>query len=94
VAFLVFKHCFFTSFLLRTALHTLLFIHSEFDDDPNTLNVGDEMEFTLRMKNFKISAEGLVKLSPGTIKQEELQSEVYTGKVVRPLRRADPQVMV
>lgn len=50
------------------------------------------MEYTLRMKGSKVSAEGLIKLTPGTIKQEEIQPDVYNGKVVRPLRRADPQV--
>jgi len=56
------------------------------------LNIGDEIEYNLKLKNFKVSAEGLVKLTPGTIPQEEIQPEVYNGKVVRPLRRADPQV--
>lgn len=78
---------------LETAEHDkeVFFHYSEFDDDPNTLNIGDEVEYTLKMKNFKVSAEGIVKLTPGTITQEEMQPEIYTGKVVRPLRRADPQ---
>lgn len=36
----------------------------------------------------------LVKLPQGTITQEQVLPEVYVGKVVRSLRRADPQVQI
>lgn len=67
-------------------------IGSEYDGDPNELVLGDEMEYSIRCKNGKISAETVVKLSQGTIVQEEILPEVYLGRVLRSLRRADPQV--
>ena len=76
-------------------IYTLKHIHgSEYDGDPNELVLGDEMEYTLRCKSGKVSAEMLVKLPKGTITQEQIQPEVYLGKVVRSLRRADPQVQI
>ena len=65
---------------------------SECDGEPNELVLGDEVEYTVRFKNGKISAEMVVKLPQGTIIQEQILPEVYMGKVVRSLRRADPQV--
>ena len=50
------------------------------------------MEYSLRSKGGKISAESLVKLPQGTIPANEFLPELYQGKVLRPLRRADPQV--
>ena len=74
---------------------TCLHIHdSEYDGEPNELVLGDEIEYTLRCKNGKVSAEMLVKLPQGTITQEQILPEVYLGKVVRSLRRADPQVQI
>lgn len=67
---------------------------SEYDGDPNELVLGDEIEYTLRCKNGKVSSEMLVKLPQGTITQEQVLPEVYVGKVVRSLRRADPQVLI
>jgi len=52
------------------------------------------MEYNLRCKNGKVSAEMLVKLPQGTITQEQILPEAYLGKVVRSLRRADPQVQI
>ena len=66
--------------------------NSEYDGDPNELILGDEMEYTVKCKNGKVSAEMLVKLPQGTIIQEQILPEVYLGKVLRSLRRADPQV--
>ena len=72
---------------------THLHIHgSEYDGEPNELILGDEMEYTLRCKNGKVSSEMLVKLPQGTITPEQVLPEVYLGKVLRSLRRADPQV--
>ena len=69
------------------------FLCSEFDGNPSDLNLGDEMEYSLRSKGGKISAESLVKLPQGTILvANEFLPELYQGKVLRPLRRADPQV--
>ena len=50
------------------------------------------MEYSLKGKAGKVSAEMLVKLPQGTIPREEVLPKVYEGIVLRPLRRADPQV--
>ena len=65
---------------------------SEYDGDPNELILGDEVEYNIKCKNGKVSAEMVVKLARGTITQEQILPEVYVGKVRRSLRRADPQV--
>ena len=67
-------------------------LDSEYDGDPNELVLGDEMEYTIKCKNGKVSAEMAVKLPQGTILQEQILPDVYLGKVLRSLRRADPQV--
>ena len=66
--------------------------YSEYDGDPNELILGDEMEYTIKCKNSKVSAERVVKLPQGTIVREDILPEVYIGRVLRSLRRADPQV--
>lgn len=66
--------------------------YSEYDGDPNELVLGDEMEYTIKCKNSKVSAERVVKLPQGTIVREDILPEVYIGRVLRSLRRADPQV--
>lgn len=68
-------------------------IDSEYDGDPSELVLGDEMEYTIKCKNGKVSAETVVKLPQGSIVQEQILPEVHLGKVLRSLRRADPQVL-
>ena len=77
---------------MTTSLIGLLLTYSEFDGDPGELVLGDEMEYTIKCKNGKVSAETVVKLPVGSILQEKIHPEVYLGKVLRSLRRADPQV--
>lgn len=77
---------------ITISLIGLLLTCSEFDGDPSELVLGDEMEYTIKCKNGKVSAETVVKLSAGSILQEKIHPEVYLGKVLRSLRRADPQV--
>lgn len=74
--------------------HVFCVCCSEFDGNPSDLNLGDEVEYSLRSKGGKISAENLLKLPQGTIPSCEILPELYQGKVLRPLRRADPQVGV
>lgn len=78
---------------LETSEHDkeVFFHYSEYDGDPNELILGDEMEYALKCKNGKVSAEMLVKLPQGTITPEQILPELYVGKVLRSLRRADPQ---
>lgn len=78
---------------LETSEHDkeVFFHYSEYDGDPNELVLGDEMEYTIKCKNSKVSAERVVKLPQGTIVREDILPEVYIGRVLRSLRRADPQ---
>jgi len=78
---------------LETTEHDkeVFFHYSEFDGDPHELNLGDEVEYSLRCKGSKTSAESLLKLPQGTIPADEILPELHQGKVLRPLRRADPQ---
>ena len=79
--------------VLEKSPHSNLHLHySEYDGDPNELVLGDEMEYTIKCKNSKVSAERVVKLPHGTIVREDILPEVYIGRVLRSLRRADPQV--
>lgn len=78
---------------LETSEHDkeIFFHYSEYDGDPSELVLGDEMEYTIKCKNGKVSAETVVKLPQGSIVQEQILPEVHLGKVLRSLRRADPQ---
>lgn len=78
---------------LETTEHDkeVFFHYSEYDGDPNELILGDEVEYNIKCKNGKVSAEMVVKVPQGTITQEQILPEVYVGKVLRSLRRADPQ---
>jgi len=61
----------------------VFFHYSEYDGDPNDLNFGDCMEFSLTTdpRNHKLLAVKLVKLPPGTVVIETLSEEEYIGKV-------------
>lgn len=61
----------------------VFFHYSEYDGDPNDLNFGDCMEFSLTTdpRNHKLLAVKLVKLAPGSVVIETLSEEVYVGKV-------------
>lgn len=78
---------------LETSEHDkeVFFHYSEYDGDPSELVLGDEVEYAIKCKNGKVSAETVVKLPQGSIVQEQIQPEVFLGKVLRSLRRADPQ---
>jgi len=61
----------------------VFFHYSEYDGDPNDLNFGDCMEFSLTTdpRNHKLLAVKLVKLPPGSVVIETLSEEVNIGKV-------------
>lgn len=70
----------------------VFFHYSSYDGDPNELDLGDEVEYTVTRKSGKISAENIRKLLKGTIAQEETLRDKGTlqGKVVRPMRIVNP----
>ena len=70
-----------------------IFFHfSNVEGKPEKLEVGMEVEYTIfnREKGGKISAEGVKVLAKGTISPLKACDEVLNGKVVRPLRSANP----
>lgn len=68
-----------------------VFFHfSAFSGDPNDLDIGDEVEFTLAKKTAKVSAESIRRLPKGTVAPEEILPEVYDGKVIRCMRIINP----
>ncbi|XP_074640508.1 cold shock domain-containing protein E1-like [Tubulanus polymorphus] len=68
-----------------------VFFHfSAFDGDPNALELGDEIEYTLSRKNSKVCAESIRKLPKGSVSPEELLPGVYEGKIIRPMRIINP----
>lgn len=70
-----------------------VFFHfSSFDGDPNDLDLGDEVEYTLCRKSAKHSAENIHKLPKGTIPPEEILREKgqFQGKIIRPMRIVNP----
>ncbi|CAB3989658.1 cold shock domain-containing E1-like [Paramuricea clavata] len=69
----------------------VFFRFAEYDGDIDDLSIGDEVEFNITSKGGKVAAERLVKLPSGTIPQETVISDAYEGRILRPLRRADPQ---
>lgn len=69
----------------------IFFRFTEYDGDIDDLSIGDEFEFNITAKGGKVAAEKLVKLASGTIPQETVVSKAYEGRILRPLRRADPQ---
>nr|XP_006811185.1 PREDICTED: cold shock domain-containing protein E1-like [Saccoglossus kowalevskii] len=78
---------------IETAEHDreVFFHYSEFDGDVNSLDLGDEVEYSVARKGAKVCGESIVKLKKGTIPGETLQPGIHQGKVLRPLRNIDPQ---
>ncbi|CAG2185296.1 Cold shock domain-containing protein E1 [Mytilus edulis] len=70
-----------------------VFFHfSSYEGDPNDLDLGDEVEYTLCRKSAKHSAENIFKLPKGTIPTEEILRDKgqQQGKVLRPMRIVNP----
>lgn len=68
----------------------VFFHYSELDNDPNQLELGDEVQFIETKKSNKLSAEKVNKVSSSTLK-DEILPKVYDGKVIRPMRTVDPE---
>ncbi|XP_077993064.1 cold shock domain-containing protein E1-like isoform X2 [Glandiceps talaboti] len=77
---------------IETAEHDreVFFHYSEFEGDLNTLDLGDEIEYSVTRKGAKVCAEAIKKLTKGTVPGETTQPAQHQGKIIRPLRNIDP----
>ncbi len=79
---------------LETLTHDkeIFFHFSNVNGKAERLEVGQEVEYAVynREKGGKLSAEGVRALEKGTIPAHTALPDVYTGKVVRPLRSVNP----
>ena len=75
---------------IRT-FHNEFVIHSNFEGNPDDLDLGDEVEFTLAKKTNKVSAEGIRKLKAGTVAPEEVVPGLLDGKIMRCMRIINPE---
>lgn len=68
-----------------------IFFHfSAFDGEPNDLELGDEVEYSLSKKTAKVSAENIRKVPKGTVAPEEVLPGSLDGKIVRCMRIINP----
>lgn len=66
---------------------------SNFDGDPNTLELGQEVEYSLGSREKSggcSSAENVRVITKGTIELPAVNGEVLHGVVVRPVRSVNP----
>jgi cold shock CspA family protein len=69
----------------------IFFHYSELDGDPNDLELGDEVQFSETKKSDKRSAENVTRVLSSTIQDENIQSKILEGVVLRPMRTVDPE---
>jgi cold shock CspA family protein len=77
---------------IETADHDreIFFHFSAFEGDPNELDVGEEVEFSLSKKTSKVSAERLKLLPKGTVAPETILPDVFDGRIIRCMRIINP----
>ncbi|XP_072537950.1 cold shock domain-containing protein E1 isoform X5 [Salminus brasiliensis] len=78
---------------IETANHDqeIFFHYSEMCGNVDNLELGDAVEYTqAKGKGNKISAEKVTKVPPVNGAGEDISSNVFLGKVIRPLRSVDP----
>lgn len=69
-----------------------IFFHcSVFEGNINSLEIGQEVEYSLLCKGSKLSADNVRKLQTGTIPCEEVLPEVLNGIITRPVRCFNPE---
>lgn len=69
-----------------------IFFHcSVYEGNINTLEIGQEVEYSLLCKGSKLSADNVRKLPAGTIPCEEVLPEVLNGIIIRPVRCFNPE---
>jgi len=78
---------------IETAEHNkeVFFHFSNFEGNPDDLDLGDEVEFTLAKKTNKVSAESIRKLKSGTVAPEEIVPGLLDGKITRCMRIINPE---
>ncbi|XP_070535883.1 cold shock domain-containing protein E1-like [Ptychodera flava] len=75
-------------FIERGDLVKEIFFHySEYTGNINDLQLGDDVEFTVQMRNGKEVAISICKLPPGTVVFEDVQKAKTVGTVHKPLSR-------
>lgn len=78
----------------NTSMPRDIFFHfSSVKNAINDLDIGDEVEFKINRKSRgdqKISAESLIKLRTGTIKPNNLSTNVYKGRIIQQLKSQKP----
>ncbi|XP_036434240.1 cold shock domain-containing protein E1 isoform X3 [Colossoma macropomum] len=78
---------------IETANHDqeIFFHYSEVCGNVDNLELGDTVEYTqAKGKGNKVSAEKVTKVPPVNGVGEDVSSNVFLGKVIRPLRSVDP----
>lgn len=77
-------------FIERADIVKEIFFHfSEAKSMKEELKLGDDVEFIIQSRNGKEVACNIVKLPPGSIVFEEVNSEVVKGQVLKPLERGN-----
>lgn len=71
----------------------LLLVCSNFDGDAESLDLGQEVQYTLAGKtpsSGKTSAENVKLLKKGSIAGHTVQADIFEGIITRPLRSVNP----
>ncbi|XP_015783849.1 cold shock domain-containing protein E1 isoform X1 [Tetranychus urticae] len=68
----------------------VFFHYSVYDGNIQSLELGNEVEYTLSVKNSKLNAEYVKKLPSGSIPGEESEPEMLNGTVIRSVRCLNP----
>nr|AGZ87457.1 glutathione S-transferase mu2 [Tetranychus cinnabarinus] len=68
----------------------VFFHYSVYDGNIQLLELGNEVEYTLSVKNSKLNAEYVKKLPSGSTPGEESEPEMLNGTVIRSVRCLNP----
>lgn len=74
----------------ETHENELFFHYSEFEGDPNQLELGDCVKYAETRKSDKQSAENVCKML-SYVNKDEVSPTTYDGVVTRPMRTMDPE---
>lgn len=66
-------------------------MYSVFEGNFHNLALGQEVEFICKLNNGRYSADVVRKISPGTIKANDVLSTVFNGVVLRSVRCFNPE---
>jgi cold shock CspA family protein len=80
--FFAFSHLFFRADVVRE----IFFRYTEVQEG-DTIDLGDDVEFTIQTRSSKEVACSIIKLPSGTVVFEDVGSEYFRGQVLKPLDR-------